>query len=328
MCPLQLGSADGIPNAIGVGGEGEGDERVIKGGSVVPRNTLALWGRGSPIFKTFFWDGKVDFANGKSKSQFGSELPSDDPLIVTIHLPVVEIREMLAEDKFVGSQKKEKVTAAEKIYAAVVDRLKNDHKTETIDLAGLRQKSVGELGYIDVAISIKEFFKRKFAVKPHKFNEFVFNNKTLKKGELEGAALFYGKGKCGLCHSGPLFSDLNFYTIPFRQLGSGKNGFGVDYGRFDVTHNPSDLYKFRTPPLLNVSKTAPYGHSGSIGTPKEAIFLHFDPLRRLETASLSSHDRIELFKRIASSSQALHSIATLDEEEVENLAHFLKTLDF
>ena len=81
------------------------------------------------------------------------------------------------------------------------------------------------------------------------------------------------------CHYGPYFSDLKFHVVPFPQLGFGKNGFGVDYGRFNVTFDPKDLYKFRTPPLFNVEKTAPYGHSGSVATIQEAIAAHFDPLR-------------------------------------------------
>ena len=57
-----FGSADGIPNAVGVGGVGEGPERALSGGGTIPRNTLPLWGRGGPGFDTLFWDGKVDFA--------------------------------------------------------------------------------------------------------------------------------------------------------------------------------------------------------------------------------------------------------------------------
>ena len=40
--------------------------------------------------------------------------------MIAIHLPVVEIREMLAEDKFVAKNKQEKVSAAEAVYVAVV----------------------------------------------------------------------------------------------------------------------------------------------------------------------------------------------------------------
>ena len=324
----KFGSADGIPNAIGVGGKGEGAARVIRGGDVVPRNTLPLWGRGTKMFRTFFWDGKVDFSGNSKISQFGSERPSDDPLLLAIHLPVVEIREMLAEDKFVGSQKREDVSAAEKLYEAVMVRLRKDHARELASLSKNLGKQVEAIEFGDVAIAIKDFFIKKFAIRPHKFENFVFHGGELDKNEIAGAALFYGKGKCVLCHSGPLFSDLDFHVIPFRQLGSGKNGFGVDYGRFNVTHDPDDLYKFRTPPLLNSSKTAPYGHSGSIASLAKAISLHFDPLKDLKTDEMSAHDRVELFKRLAASSQQLHAIPTLDNIEVNALVDFLRTLDF
>ena len=52
----KFSSADGLPNAVGVGGHGEGFERLKSNGDIVPRNTLALWGRGSRSFQNFFWD--------------------------------------------------------------------------------------------------------------------------------------------------------------------------------------------------------------------------------------------------------------------------------
>ena len=69
-----------------------------------------------------------------------------------------------------------------------------------------------------------------------------------------------------MCHAGAYFTDFQYHTIAFPQLGSGRNGFGIDYGRFNVTYNPADLYKFRTPPLFNVTNTPPYGHSGSVNS--------------------------------------------------------------
>jgi cytochrome c peroxidase len=123
-------------------------------------------------------------------------------------------------------------------------------------------------------------------------------------------------------------SDFGFHAIAMPQLGFGKNGFGIDYGRFNVTHDPEDLYKFRTPPLLNAEKTAPYGHSGSMATLEEAIVAHFDPLHQFDPASLTSLDRHEFFKRLAASADSGLLMGYLDDAEVEALVGFLKTLSF
>jgi cytochrome c peroxidase len=324
----KFGSADGIPNAIGVGGKGEGKYRALRGGAVLPRNTLPLWGRGWSKFETFFWDGRVDFSGNKRISQFGDAIPSNDPLLVAIHLPVVEIREMLAEDKFIASKKKEKVSAAEAVYEAVVKNMIKSHPRELERLAAMRSKIVPQIEFSDLAIAVREFFLKKFAIKSYKFSKFVFEEGDLEEPELRGALLFYGKAKCSVCHRGPMLSDLKFHVIPFYQLGSGKNGFGVDYGRFNVTHDPEDLYKFRTPPLLNVSKTAPYGHSGSSPSIEYAIAAHFDPLRNVDILNLDPLARSEMYKKISRASEVFSLVPALKSHEVKNLAKFLRTLEF
>ena len=75
------------------------------GGAIIPRNTLPLWGRGGVGFEVFFWDGRVDFSDKAKLSPFGEDIPSEDPLITMVHLPTVEIREMLIEDEFISGQK-------------------------------------------------------------------------------------------------------------------------------------------------------------------------------------------------------------------------------
>jgi cytochrome c peroxidase len=112
------------------------------------------------------------------------------------------------------------------------------------------------------------------------------------------------------------------------QLGSGKNGFGVDYGRFNVTHNTDDLYKFRTPPLLDVENTAPYGHSGSVATMRAAVVRHFDPLRDLPLDQMTDHQRVETYKQIAVSAPSVSLLPYLDQDEVGHIVEFMKTLSF
>ena len=124
----KFGSGDGIPVAAAVGGVGEGPERLLSGAKLLPRNTLPFWGRGGRGFNTFFWDGKVDFANGKKISQFGSKPPSDDALVTAAHLPVVEVREMLNEDLFVREHMQESVGRAAEVYHAIADNLRRSNR--------------------------------------------------------------------------------------------------------------------------------------------------------------------------------------------------------
>ena len=77
-----------------------------------------------------------------------------------------------------------------------------------------------------------------------------------------GAILFFGKAKCAVCHSGPLFSDFEFHALAVKQTGPGVDLTGEDLGRYHATNDTKDRFKFRTPPLRNVTLTAPYFHDG------------------------------------------------------------------
>ena len=102
----------------------------------------------------------------------------------------------------------------------------------------------------------------------------------------------------------------------------------MDYGRFNVTFEPSDLYKFRTPPLYVVTKTAPYGHSGSVNTLREAIGYHYDPLKFVHTDGMDNLQRHEYYKILAASAQGILDISYLTDEEVDDLVRFCETLSF
>lgn len=324
----EFGSADGIPNAIAVGGEGKGAARVLSGGGILPRNTLPFWGRGGAGFSVFFWDGKVDFSGDRKVSQFGDAHPSDDPLITAVHLPAVEIREMLAEDKTVRFNKKESVQSADNIYRALMAQLKEKERGAVNAVGRSLSISPEDVSFLHIAMAIASFIRQEFRLGETRFHRFVFQGGALTDEELRGAQLFYGKGKCSNCHSGPYLTDFNFHAVPFPQIGFGKNGFGIDYGRFNVTHDPDDLYRFRTPPLFNVEKTAPYGHSGSVLTMREAVVFHFDPLRGIDPTRMSALDRHEYFKRLAVSAESKLLTGYLDDKEVDALVAFLRTLSF
>lgn len=98
-----------------------------------------------------------------------------------------------------------------------------------------------------------------------------------------GAILFFtdkenGGAHCSACHTGDLFSDELQQLVAFPQIGPGK-GDGAngddDFGFERETNNRNDRYRFRTPSLLNISMTAPYGHTGAYQT-LEQVVRHYD----------------------------------------------------
>lgn len=323
----KFGSADGIPSAAALGGIGDSSKRLLSGAKQLPRNTLPLWGRGAVGFETFFWDGRVNFLEGKNGTQFGSAVPSNDAFIVAAHLPVIEIREMLDEDEFVRKHKLESVEKSKLVYKAIAQNVVKNEPEQARKLSKELNKKLEQLDYVDVARAIVAFMRDEFRIKPTKLERFVAGKEKFSKQEISGALIFYGKGGCISCHSGGHFSNFSFQTIPFPQLGFGKNGFGVDYGRYNATFNPRDMYKFRVPPLYNVEKTAPYGHAGSVRTLDEAVVAHFDPLRLVNTVKMDGFERHEFFKRL-SLSDSPGRVAYLSDEEVKDVVSFLKTLSF
>ncbi|MBT6275589.1 MAG: cytochrome-c peroxidase [Chromatiales bacterium] len=109
-----------------------------------------------------------------------------------------------------------------------------------------------------------------------------------------GAVLFFsarekGGAGCVTCHSGSFFTDEAFHVLAIPQIGRGKarteGGFkrgtvrdGTDKGRWEATRVSRFQFAFRTPTLLNINVTGPYGHSGAYETLEEVVRHHLDPV--------------------------------------------------
>ncbi|MCG6659642.1 c-type cytochrome [Halomonas campisalis] len=85
---------------------------------------------------------------------------------------------------------------------------------------------------------------------------------ALDEQEKRGMVAFVDNG-CIACHSGPALTDSNFWAI--QVPGS------TDVGRYEVTGDEDDMYKFRTPTLRNVGVTYPYMNNGATETLEEAV---------------------------------------------------------
>lgn len=94
-----------------------------------------------------------------------------------------------------------------------------------------------------------------------KYDKYKRGEANLNEQELAGLQIF--QQKCASCHKGELFTDNNFRNngLPLRTIQ--LNGVDtIDTGRYRITLNPQDRFKFKVPSLRNVEITRPYMHDG------------------------------------------------------------------
>jgi cytochrome c peroxidase len=102
-------------------------------------------------------------------------------------------------------------------------------------------------------------FERTIVSGPSPYSRYLAGEKqAMSPAAIRGMKLFKGKGHCMACHSGPTFSDQGFHN-----LGVGMKVEKPNPGRQEVTRDPKDFGRYKTPLLLNVAVTAPYLHDGS-----------------------------------------------------------------
>ena len=87
-----------------------------------------------------------------------------------------------------------------------------------------------------------------------RYDLYVRGGESLSAIELKGLDLF--KQKCASCHSSELFTDLSY-----RDNGLDET-YSLDSGRYRITLNGQDKFKFKVPSLRNAEVTAPYMHDG------------------------------------------------------------------
>ncbi|MFC1758207.1 cytochrome-c peroxidase [Planctomycetota bacterium] len=92
---------------------------------------------------------------------------------------------------------------------------------------------------------------------------------AMSESAIRGLTVFRKKGRCTECHKEPIFTDRQFYN-----LGIGMDAETPDVGRFAVTKIKSNIGRFKTPGLRNVTRTAPYMHDGSVKTLEEVIDIY------------------------------------------------------
>ncbi len=104
-------------------------------------------------------------------------------------------------------------------------------------------------------------FERSLAPPPSRLDRFISGrHDQLDDQQLQGLHLFRTRARCMNCHSGPALTDHGFHNLGLHFHGGRRQ----DLGRYEVTGDPADSGRFRTPSLRGVARTAPYMHNGAI----------------------------------------------------------------
>ena len=94
--------------------------------------------------------------------------------------------------------------------------------------------------------------------------------------ELRGAIVFFDKGNCVSCHTGPALNSMEFYGLGMNNL-EGSGTYGIDpakpdhRGRGGFTKKEEDMFLFKVPQLYNLIDSRFYGHGASFHSVREVV---------------------------------------------------------
>lgn len=131
---------------------------------------------------------------------------------------------------------------------------------------------------------------------------------AMSEAQKRGLAVFLGPGGCIACHYGPLFSDFGFHNLSTEPVD--EEGRRADEGRYLITGDPADRGAFLTPTLRSVAMTGPWFHHGGESDMRALIRYVTGEEGRRDP----NHDPI------------LDGLERLDDQQVDDLAQFLKAL--
>ncbi|KAF0677569.1 anthranilate synthase component I [Profundibacterium mesophilum KAUST100406-0324] len=307
-----LGSADALSLGIGEGGSGIGHARLAATvpeapaigtasraatevtadmpGAIrkrVPRNAPGLWNLGARQVRVMFHDGRL------SRSQIygnGFDSPAEEwlPSGLDTLLAAQALFPLIAQFEMAGNLAENEITGAvhdrpDAAWPLLAERVASIPEYRTLFAAARPETArLGGLGIVDIAQALAAFIDSEWRSFDSPFDAFLAGDcAALGPLEMRGLGIFYGRGGCDSCHSGPLFSDQEFHALGLPQFGPGRtrrfDPMPRDTGRMAETDRLEDAYRFRTPMLRNVALTAPYGHNGAYPTLRGILRHHADP---------------------------------------------------
>lgn len=310
-------SSDDLSLTLGTGASGLGRDR--KAGpdqpvfGRVPRNSQALFNLGAREFAWMYHDGRVEAdIEGAWDSGFASpareQLPPglDSVLAAQAMFPVLSRVEMAGhkgENEIADAVAADRLGGVDGAWDRIAARLRAVPNYVAMFIAAYPElRGADDVTFVHAANAIAAFEATAFRADNSPFDRYLRTRDptALSAPARRGMALFYGKARCSACHSGAFQTDQGFHSIAMPQVGPGKGdgadssywratGFPVhleDRGRFRVTFDSKDLFRFRTPSLRNVELTGPWGHAGAYASLEAVVRHHLDPVASLDAYAI------------------------------------------
>lgn len=355
-------TGDGLSLPIGEGARGLGVTRDTGSGvdavvERVPRNSPHVWNEGAREFTAMFHDGRVElndaFPSG-CKTPAGANLPDnlENILACQAMFPVTSPTEMAGqagENSIADAANGGTLAGPGGVWEQLAGRLQAIPEYVDMFIAAFDDiDAASDITYGHAANAISAFERVFWRADDSPFDRYLRgDNKAMSKNAIKGMKLFYRGRKgiaCADCHSGVLQTDHAFHSNAMPQIGAGRgDGYDghEDFGREQVTGDPADRYKFRTPSLRNVALNAPYGHTGPYNTLRAVVEHHIDTVKGIKNydqsqARLPSHPDLDELDFIVMDDPArVAEIAAHTElpdameyspEEVDHIIDFLHAL--
>lgn len=364
---LSIGVEAVLSDLLGPGRVHRMDGHDYDGGPTVPRNAPSTF---NIVFydQVLFHDGRVENLDKTSANGEGDAIRTPDSVFgvadsdAGANLTAAQARFPVTSPEEMRGHVFEFETGTVSLRTALEDRLKGDDAEMALaamnDWLSAFQTGLGEpagtaealITYDNIADALAEYQNSQVLV-DNGWKAYLAGDKSaISAGAKKGALLFYtpvekGGAGCSSCHSGDFFTDEQFHVIAMPQVGRGK-GDGIvaphdnDYGRWRETDADDDKFAFRTPHLLNVAKTGPWGHDGAYTTLEGVVRHHLNPELAFDNYDLNQLDpSVQTDSYYFNTNQALEQLAALrlagksklvnadlTDQQVNQLLAFLNTL--
>ncbi len=285
-----FGTSDALALSIGTGAIGEGSSRSQLAGEskTIRRHSPQLFNLGQEGQIFAFYDGRVQLINGTFTTPV--LLPASTTNNFDKVIDAQAIFPLLCNDEMLGELGSNDIATSSDeniIWQNLIDkRIKTN--SDYVSLFNQAYPSMSSINIGHVGNAIGTFIKNKFLVSNTPFDRYLLGDTSaLTSSQKNGLDIFLTKGQCIRCHSGPNLTDNQLHSIGVPHIYPSESSNADDTGRAEVTGRAQDLYRFKTPGLRNINKTAPFMHNGSIESLEEVVRHYNDIAFSLSNYSVS-----------------------------------------